>query len=222
MGKKNGAQKCTLPHQKSVFSVLKNRTKRVENKTKYIESKTNGRFYSTDKPISTNKVQNFKAICTGTFPSKHNTFITLQYRSTENIYIHAIRENIYTYIRIGELSKKFLYCVLTQQKPATKTGSGMARKHSEKTLEKLLATACHTHGWLCWKFVSPGLVGVPDRIILTPSGRVVFAEIKTSGKKTTPIQTHRHHQLNTLGYPVYLIDQPEHITQLVTTLEEQQ
>ncbi len=49
----------------------------------------------------------------------------------------------------------------------------------EKEIERHLIRGVKRMGGLCFKFVSPGTAGVPDRIILTKSGRVIFAELKT-------------------------------------------
>lgn len=43
-------------------------------------------------------------------------------------------------------------------------------------------------GGLCFKFVSPGNPGVPDRLILLPGGRVVFVELKTEGGRLSELQ----------------------------------
>lgn len=49
----------------------------------------------------------------------------------------------------------------------------------EKEIERYLIRGVKQMGGLCFKFVSPGTAGVPDRIILTKTGRVIFAELKT-------------------------------------------
>lgn len=46
-------------------------------------------------------------------------------------------------------------------------------------------------GGLCYKFVSPGNPGVPDRLILLPGGRILFVELKTPGGKLSNIQSWR-------------------------------
>lgn len=81
----------------------------------------------------------------------------------------------------------------------------------EKNIEKQLCDAVRRRGGMCPKWVSPGLAGVPDRIILMPHGRGSFAEVKTSGKVPRPLQTARIRQLQDLGYRVYVIDDPEKI-----------
>lgn len=55
----------------------------------------------------------------------------------------------------------------------------------------------------CVKFVSPGFAGVPDRIILLPRGRVVFAELKAPGKRERKLQLYVQDQLRRLGFPVF-------------------
>lgn len=54
----------------------------------------------------------------------------------------------------------------------------------EKDIERKLRLMVEKHGGKCLKWVCPGWAGVPDRIILLPRGKVIFAEIKKpkSGK----------------------------------------
>ena len=66
-------------------------------------------------------------------------------------------------------------------------------------------------GGLAPKFVSPGLDGVPDRILLLPNGRIAFAELKAPGKQLRPLQKRRKRQLETLGFRVYVIDNIDQI-----------
>ena len=54
---------------------------------------------------------------------------------------------------------------------------------TEKQGERNFVKAVKEAGGLAMKFVSPGRVGVPDRIVLLPGGRAVFAEIKRPGGK---------------------------------------
>lgn len=52
----------------------------------------------------------------------------------------------------------------------------------EKQIEQQLVSAVRRMGGICPKWVSPGLDGVPDRIILLPGGHMAFAELKAPGK----------------------------------------
>ncbi len=76
----------------------------------------------------------------------------------------------------------------------------------EKYIEKKFVEAVTNLGGLAPKFVSPGLNGVPDRIVLLPNGRMAFVELKAPGKMMRPIQLRKKRQLESLGYKVYCID----------------
>ena len=81
----------------------------------------------------------------------------------------------------------------------------------ERDVEKSLVRAVKKVGGLCPKFVSPGMDGVPDRIILMQGARIAFAEIKAPSKKMRPLQVKRKRQLEALGFQVYCIDNTEQI-----------
>ena len=81
----------------------------------------------------------------------------------------------------------------------------------ERTVEQALTRAVQAHGGLCWKFTSPGLAGVPDRIIILPEGKVGFVEVKAPGQKPRPVQQHRLNQIRTLGATAIVIDHPDQI-----------
>ena len=59
------------------------------------------------------------------------------------------------------------------------------------------------------KLLSTFVKGLPDRMILCRGGYVGFAEIKTTGKKPTKIQTYIHEKLRALGFKVFVIDDLE-------------
>ena len=81
----------------------------------------------------------------------------------------------------------------------------------EKDVERALVRAVKNMGGISPKFVSPGLDGVPDRIVLLPMGRIAFVELKGPGKKMRPLQIRRKKQLESLGFRVYCIDSTEQI-----------
>lgn len=82
---------------------------------------------------------------------------------------------------------------------------------NEKAVERKLVTEVKKRGGLCPKFVSPGLVGVPDRLVLFKGGLLAFVELKAPNKKPRPIQVKRIGQLKQLGFKVYVIDNVEMI-----------
>ena len=65
----------------------------------------------------------------------------------------------------------------------------------ERDVERRLVQAVRASGGLALKFVSPGMAGVPDRIILFPGGRAAFCEVKAPGRKPRPLQRRRMEQL---------------------------
>ena len=59
---------------------------------------------------------------------------------------------------------------------------------SEKQIEHRLVQGVKAKGGLCLKFTSPGMPGVPDRIVLTPDGRTIYVELKTQIGSLAKIQ----------------------------------
>lgn len=71
----------------------------------------------------------------------------------------------------------------------------------EKDIETKLRKMVEAHGGLCLKWVCPGWSGVPDRIILLPGGRVMFAETKRpKGGKLEALQKWWQRRLQGLGF----------------------
>ena len=89
----------------------------------------------------------------------------------------------------------------------------------EKNIESKLSAEVRKLGGIAPKFVSPGLDGVPDRLILLPGGKVAFAELKAPGKKLRPLQSVRKRQLEVLGFRVYVIDSTEQIGGVLNELQ---
>ena len=85
----------------------------------------------------------------------------------------------------------------------------------EKKIEQKLVKAVKKEGGLCLKFVSPGMDGMPDRIVLMPGGRIAFVEVKAPGKKPRPLQLRRHEQLRELGFRVSVLDDPDQILTVI-------
>jgi len=92
---------------------------------------------------------------------------------------------------------------------------------TEKYIEKKLVAAVKDMGGIALKFVSPGVDGVPDRIVLLPMGRMAFVECKATGKKMRPIQEKRKKQLEALGFSVYCLDSVGQIGGILYVIENQ-
>ena len=88
----------------------------------------------------------------------------------------------------------------------------------EQRIERQLVRQVSKLGGLALKFVSPGMAGVPDRLLLFPGGKAVFVETKAPGKKPRPLQLHRHEQLRALGFRVYVIDEMKQIREVLDDL----
>ena len=81
----------------------------------------------------------------------------------------------------------------------------------EKTIEQKLTLAVKVTGGIPLKLTAASFDGMPDRLILLPGGRIGFAELKAPGKPLRPLQLRRKHQLEALGFRVYVIDHPDQI-----------
>lgn len=82
---------------------------------------------------------------------------------------------------------------------------------SESEIEKALTLTVKKRGGIALKFISPGMSGVPDRLVLMNCGRFAFVELKATGKQMRPLQIKRKRQLEALGFSVYCIDKKEKI-----------
>ena len=81
---------------------------------------------------------------------------------------------------------------------------------SEKDLERTFSERLNRTKkvWVI-KLLSTFVKGLPDRMVICQGGYVGFAEIKTTGKKPTKIQTYIHEKLRALGFKVFVIDDLE-------------
>lgn len=89
----------------------------------------------------------------------------------------------------------------------------------ERTVERALVKAVQARGGICPKWVSPGLDGVPDRIVLLPKGKIGFVELKAPGEHARSLQEARIRQLNRLGYKAVVCDRVELIDGILNEIE---
>ena len=89
----------------------------------------------------------------------------------------------------------------------------------EKYIEQKLVAAVKSMGGMAPKFVSPGIDGMPDRIVLLPMGRIAVVECKATGKKMRPLQNKRMKQLEALGFLVYCLDDIEQIGGILSEIQ---
>ena len=82
---------------------------------------------------------------------------------------------------------------------------------SEKLLERKLCSKMEGLGGWCLKLLSAHITGLPDRLCLFSGGRILFVELKTTGKKPRKIQLFTHNKLRSLGFRVEVVDTSEQI-----------
>jgi len=85
----------------------------------------------------------------------------------------------------------------------------------EKQIEQKFVRATKNMGGIAPKFVSPGLDGMPDRIVLLPGGHIGFVEVKAPGEKPRPLQLARHGLLRRLGFKVFVLDDEQQIGEIL-------
>lgn len=80
------------------------------------------------------------------------------------------------------------------------------RRVKESDIELYLCKRVKESGGRAYKWVSPGNVGVPDRIVSFPGDQIAFVELKAPGKKQTPIQELQAKRLLGNHHKVLVID----------------
>lgn len=85
----------------------------------------------------------------------------------------------------------------------------------EQKIELYLKRQVESIGGKAYKFTSPGVRGVPDRIVILPGGKIFFIELKAPGKKLRPLQEAIHKQLIKLGCNVLTIDSKEMVDRFI-------
>lgn len=89
----------------------------------------------------------------------------------------------------------------------------------EKEVEAALVKAAKKRNGVALKFVSPGLSGVPDRLVLLPDGKIGFIELKSLGKKMRLLQEKRKSQLERLGFLVFCLDSKEKVEVMLDAIQ---
>ena len=85
----------------------------------------------------------------------------------------------------------------------------------ESELEARFVRRIREGGGQCWKLISPGRAGVPDRLVLLPGGRVVFVELKTETGRLSPLQAKMQEQLAALGMEARVLQGREQVDAFV-------
>lgn len=91
----------------------------------------------------------------------------------------------------------------------------------ESNIEKYLTNEMKKVGGKSYKWISPGNSGVPDRIVIFPSGQILFVELKAPGKVPTAYQQLVHRELKRLNCEVLVINNKKQIDELIQKWGEQ-
>lgn len=87
----------------------------------------------------------------------------------------------------------------------------------EGVIESYLTSRCEKLGFLCYKFVSPGNKGVPDRIVIG-NGKTIFIETKKPGGAPRELQEYVMKKMKKSGAIVYVADTKENVDEILSTM----
>jgi len=93
-------------------------------------------------------------------------------------------------------------------------------KDSEKLIERTLNAEVKKLGGWSLKLLCQFVTGLPDRLVLLPGGIIFFVEVKSTGKKPTPVQRLVHEKIRRLGFRVEVIDSLKQLNQILNNLLE--
>lgn len=79
----------------------------------------------------------------------------------------------------------------------------------ERDIEKKFVAHVKSLGGTAEKFTSPARRSVPDRLVTLPGGRIIFVELKATGKEATAAQAKDHDRRRALGCDVRVINSLE-------------
>lgn len=94
----------------------------------------------------------------------------------------------------------------------------MSSIDSEKIIEHRLVELVKANGGMCIKLLCDQFTGLPDRMCLFPCHKIVFVELKTTGRKPKRIQTYVHNKLRALGFRVEVIDTIKGVEQFINSV----
>lgn len=92
-----------------------------------------------------------------------------------------------------------------------------SKGYSEKTLDRRLKREVEKRGGIYIKLT--GLRGICDRLIMLPGGLLLLRELKTYGKKLTPLQESRVKAMRALGFNASGITNETEYLQTINTID---
>jgi hypothetical protein len=91
----------------------------------------------------------------------------------------------------------------------------------ERDIERHLVRRTIEHGGVAYKWVSPGHVGVADRIVCLPGGVVWFVELKTATGRLSPLQKVFAADMRRMGMQYIVIRSKEEVDQWMLNQNDQ-
>lgn len=76
----------------------------------------------------------------------------------------------------------------------------------EKNIEAWFVQAIKKKGGVAIKLISSYTIGLPDRLVLLPQGKIFFVEFKAPGKKLRLLQIAEKNKLEKLGFEYHVVD----------------
>jgi hypothetical protein len=90
-------------------------------------------------------------------------------------------------------------------------------------LEKSIEAACRKKargaGGYLLKLNPVGVVGIPDRMLLLPAGRIAFLEFKRPGQQLRPKQQQWFRKLGRIGFLCVKVDSVEQFEELLSAAQ---
>ena len=89
----------------------------------------------------------------------------------------------------------------------------------ESKLEAKLKRKVEALGGKCYKWVSPGTRGIPDRLIIMPDGGIHFVETKWGKNGLSPQQKLIQKIFNSFGLKVHVIATEDQLNNFINLLD---
>ena len=90
----------------------------------------------------------------------------------------------------------------------------------EKDIEKKFKSALEAKGCLVYTFASPNCRGVPDRIVITDTGRVLFVELKTEKGVLSKLQRIQLKKLRDFRQQTFVLYGLPEVEEFVNNIED--
>nr|DAJ63033.1 MAG TPA: Nuclease [Caudoviricetes sp.]DAL01520.1 MAG TPA: Nuclease [Caudoviricetes sp.] len=90
----------------------------------------------------------------------------------------------------------------------------------EREIEKKFKKALEAKGCLVYKFASPNCRGVPDRIVITTTGKILFVELKTEKGVLSKLQKVQIKKLLAYGQKVFVLYGLQEVEEFVNNIDD--